>query len=403
LLVPAPRLLDDGELGATPFLIDSLIVDRGLAVIQGRPKVGKTWLLLEIAISLATGQPVLGRFETLRRGPVILVVEESGEQALGRRLQQLCCGRRMAFDDLQDLHVAANRRVRLDDRTWQDRLNEQVRALRPVAILLDPLARLKSDDRDEDSQHQMAPVVSFLRELRESSDGIVAFVHHVGHREGRLRGTSDLEAVWDTKLSLRRSGNIVELASEHRDAADANKLRYRVAVSELEQALRLVTTDDPVESQWAVLDYLHVHSESPRDEIVKGLGRRREDTLRAINELLESGRLVRAASDSSTSRRSRGGEILAIAPSATLMLFRERGNEPEPGDLMRFPAAGNQSEQRNDRPRQPFRDPAPLKGRGAERRAVRAGEVGADRSRRNSVSGPSTQRPLFDDPSKDSR
>ena len=60
------------------MLVDGLIVDHSLAVIVGRWKHGKTWGLLELGISIATGQPAFGVRSIPNPGPVILVLEESG-------------------------------------------------------------------------------------------------------------------------------------------------------------------------------------------------------------------------------------------------------------------------------------------------------------------------------------
>lgn len=82
------------------------------------------------------------------------------------------------------MHVAANRRVRLDERDWQRRLLAAAEVIQPRAIFLDPLVRLKGAGRDENRQNEMAPVLDFMRDLRDASGAAVVFTHHVGH-EGK--------------------------------------------------------------------------------------------------------------------------------------------------------------------------------------------------------------------------
>ena len=41
--------------------------------------MGKTWVLLEFAVSIVTGRPAFDRYEVASPGPVIVVLEESGE------------------------------------------------------------------------------------------------------------------------------------------------------------------------------------------------------------------------------------------------------------------------------------------------------------------------------------
>jgi RecA-family ATPase len=94
-----------------------------------------------------SGRLAFGRFEVTEQGPVILVLEESGRPALHRRLGALTRGHAMTPETLAELHFAANRRVRLDDPAWQDRLLAAIAVVRRRAVSLDPLARLKTPAR----------------------------------------------------------------------------------------------------------------------------------------------------------------------------------------------------------------------------------------------------------------
>jgi len=56
------RPAHDDDPGSTPFLADELIVDGSITAVVGSPKHGKTWVLLDIAIAVETGENALGRF-----------------------------------------------------------------------------------------------------------------------------------------------------------------------------------------------------------------------------------------------------------------------------------------------------------------------------------------------------
>ena len=43
-----------------PMIVEGLI-SKGLTVLGGSPKIGKSWLALDLAISVATGVPFLGK------------------------------------------------------------------------------------------------------------------------------------------------------------------------------------------------------------------------------------------------------------------------------------------------------------------------------------------------------
>jgi AAA domain len=131
-LLDAAELLDRGDPGPTPWLVENLIVDRALTAVVGRWKTTKSYGVLDVCISIATGRPAFERFAIAEPGPVVFVNEESGEAALWRRLDALCRGRAIPPEKLRGrLFVAANRRVKLDDADWQARILEDGLRIRP--------------------------------------------------------------------------------------------------------------------------------------------------------------------------------------------------------------------------------------------------------------------------------
>lgn len=231
-LESATDLLSDPDPGPTPFAIDGLLGEEAICMILGREKVGKTWLVLDFAVSIATGHAALGRFEVMR-GPVILVVEESGRKALQRRLGRICAGRGIKPEETGDLHLAANCGFRLDDPEWRERLLKEAGSIKPRATFLDPLARVKGATVDESRQVEIGPILDAMRELRDSSGGAVVFVHHVGHGNGsRGRGSSDLEAYWESKIRVERRGETISLEASHREASGAGPFRFEPVFGE---------------------------------------------------------------------------------------------------------------------------------------------------------------------------
>src|SRR4051812_35172213 len=94
----ASDLLNEPDPGPTPFAVEGLLVAGSIGAIQGSPKVGKTWLVLELALAIVTGREAFGRFAVPDPGAVILVLEESGRAALRRRLDALTRGTSLAPD-----------------------------------------------------------------------------------------------------------------------------------------------------------------------------------------------------------------------------------------------------------------------------------------------------------------
>jgi hypothetical protein len=89
---------------------------------------------------------------------------------------------------------------------------------------------MKAPGRNENEQTDMAHVIEYVRQLRDETASGVAFVHHTGHQGDHMRGSSDLESVWETRLTWERDGQaaVVTLKSEHREAEAAEPITYRI-------------------------------------------------------------------------------------------------------------------------------------------------------------------------------
>jgi len=328
-LEPADALLREPDPGQTPFAVDGLLVASALGALQGSYKVGKTWLLLDLARAIVTGAPAIGRFAVPEPGPVILVLEESGRAALHRRLDRLARGYRLAPERLAGLHVAANRRVRLDDPEWQERLLAAARAIRPRAIFLDPLVRLKGTGVDENVQGDLAPVFDYLGHLRDETGAAVLFTHHVGHGDKtRMRGSSDLEAVWESKITLSRDkSGVCTVSAEHREAEGTAELRYRLDWHEQSATLRLAPLDGNSDADRSgdLLEHVAANPGQSVDEIAAAVHQRRQEVKRRLGEhegrATEHGTLTRHRvpfADSAGRPRTRDGWTLEPWAAETL-------------------------------------------------------------------------------------
>jgi hypothetical protein len=261
-LESAADLLAEPDPGPTPFVVDGLIVENCIAAIQGPPKASKTWTGLELAMSVVTGLPAFDTFAVLQ-GPAAVILEESGRAALHRRLDALARGRAIEPERLRELHFAANRRVRLNDPEWQKRILDDVAKVKPRIVIFDPLVRLKGATTKENDQDEMAPILDFMRLLRDEAETAVVFVAHTGHNGSHMRGTSDLEGYWESKLALRRlPDRTITVAAEHREAEVTEPFTFRQAWDQ-HGSLRLKLLAEPAQQE----EHEPVASEDERERL----------------------------------------------------------------------------------------------------------------------------------------
>lgn len=202
------------------WLIEGLWTAQGVGILGGNPKGGKTFLGLDIAVSVATGTPCLGSFRVCESGPSLVYLAEDSLQSVRQRVAALARHRRLALSQI-DLHVITASSLRLDRPDDRRRLFEAVETLRPRVLLLDPLVRLHR--LDENESRAVSGLLAHLREIQRRWDVAVVLVHHSrkgGAAQGGegLRGSIDLWAFGDSNLYLRRSHDKILLSMEHRSA-----------------------------------------------------------------------------------------------------------------------------------------------------------------------------------------
>ena len=223
------------------WLIDALWGRQAVGIIGGEPKCGKSFLALDIAVSVAAGVPCLRRFNTDQPGPVLMFAAEDAGHIVRTRLKGIAHAAGADFDSL-DIAVIDVPVLRLDHRSDRQRLEETVQRIRPRLVLLDPLVRLHGVD--ENAVADIAPILGFLRDLQRRFETAVVLVHHsrksAATRPGQaLRGSSELHAWGDSNLYLRRRDNQIVMTVEHRAARGLNDIEIELADDGQGAALRL--------------------------------------------------------------------------------------------------------------------------------------------------------------------
>ena len=205
----------------TQWLVEGLWSDQAVGILGGEPKCCKSFLALDVAVSVASGAACLRQFPVCRSGPVLLFPAEDSLAVVRQRLEGIAAAAQVSFDSLP-VQVITAPTLRLDTPTDRGRLLETVQQLRPVLLILDPLIRLHRVD--ENDATQIAGLLSYLRELQRQFALAVMLVHHArkdsqGSRPGQaLRGSSELHGWGDSNLYMRRKGPQLTLSTEHRAA-----------------------------------------------------------------------------------------------------------------------------------------------------------------------------------------
>jgi hypothetical protein len=202
-VIHARALLEEPDEGDS-MLIDGLLRAGVVSWLAGPPRVYKSFIMMEMAVSLAAGVAALGgTFHVERPRVVVYLQEEGSRRDVRRRLRAIIRGKGLLPANVEpNLLIITNEHWRLDDDEQVNKLvNEVVIPYQPAAIFADPYRNLHhTNENDAGEQMQLMERLLFLRDEFGTSYNVV---HHFGKenlvgktpREGdELRGSSVLWA-----------------------------------------------------------------------------------------------------------------------------------------------------------------------------------------------------------------
>lgn len=200
------------------WAVDQIAPAQGVVTVSGPGGCGKTWMLLDLAIAVATGTKWLGQIEC-QQGSVLIIDEESSERLLTERLTKMCAGRLLDTTSGLPIEFAVQQGVLFDNEDAFALLVSAVEELKPSLIIIDSLVRVHR--ADENSSVAMAAVFSKVKELVRGSNRTVVIADH--HRkpsalpmspEHLVRGSSEKLAFSDSILVLQKRAS-GELTVKH--------------------------------------------------------------------------------------------------------------------------------------------------------------------------------------------
>jgi hypothetical protein len=230
----------------TQWLIEGLWSDQAVGILGGEPKCYKSFLALDVAVSVASGTACLRQFPVRRTGKVLLFPAEDSLAIVRQRLEGIAAMAQVDFPSLP-VEVITAPSLRLDTATDRQRLADTIQKLQPILLVLDPLIRLHRIDENDASQ--VAALLSYLRELQRRFHLAILLVHHArkdsnGSRPGQaLRGSSELHGWGDSNLYMRRKGAQLTLSTEHRAAPSQDHIPLQL--TQAGPALALAALDKP--------------------------------------------------------------------------------------------------------------------------------------------------------------
>lgn len=225
------------------WCVSPILPKQGIGIVAGWPGIGKSWLLLDLAIAVSTGQPWLGRFE-VQKGRVMYVDEDSHDDLIRVRLNKLLNAKGLPGDLGIDFYIQEG--LDLTNVSDYAALQKKIEANKPSLVIMDTLSQVQSED--ENTTKGMSKVFKLVKKLAHDYSCAFLFADHPrrsngfdGGAEERLRGAVTKAGALDAGFFLTRiADNIMVEQIKARytqtmksfelkvidTAADATEVRY---------------------------------------------------------------------------------------------------------------------------------------------------------------------------------
>ncbi len=278
---------------AQRWVLEGLIVDDGLTMLGAKKKMGKTWMVLQIAQAVADGTSVLGRKAS--QGSVIYLCLEDGQRRLQGRLQK-----QRTKPGLPITYIT--RFEPLDGKGFAQ-LKALIQQRVPRLVIIDTLAAAKTAKTDENAAGDMGDLLGDLRRLAQDTHcSILVVAHHgkasYGDPGNDIRGSSAVGGAADVNIGLYKVEDSTAriLKAEGRDLEET-ELRIIFDAAET-WSWQLVGDARQIarnEADQDVLGALAVLGEADAGAVARETGKARPSVIPVLKRLAAEGKLATKA------------------------------------------------------------------------------------------------------------
>ena len=225
-----PTLLSAAELKTMrfdpiKFVVPGYIVE-GLTLLAGKPKIGKSWLLLHAAIAVARGGFTLGDTHCPEGDVLYCALEDNPRRLRSRMAKLIGDGEQTSWPPRLNFVCEMPRLADGGVDFIKDWIEQ---AKHPRLIVVDTLAMVRSPKGREQTQYEADyGSVMALRALANQHNVAIVLVHHLRKAEAEdafdtISGTLGLTGAPDTVIVIRRDPTGTTLHARGRDIVEIEK------------------------------------------------------------------------------------------------------------------------------------------------------------------------------------
>jgi|GEM_PF-1238364 len=205
----ASSLIADKNLTIPNEIVSGLLHAKTKGVLAGSPKIGKSWMILYLAVCIAAGVPFI-KWKTIQ-GNVLYINLEIPKAFMKKRLESI--KERMNLPSLDNLSVWTLRGQNADFDSLLEYILSITQEKKYSLIILDPIYKLMIG-QSEISSSSVGMLGHYIDRLIEKTGAAVVYAHHFTKGNGSKKKATD--RISGSGLFARDADTIITL-TEHEE------------------------------------------------------------------------------------------------------------------------------------------------------------------------------------------
>ena len=299
------------DVRAPKWLIEGIWSEEAHGVIAGEEKTFKSLIAMDLAVSVASGTKFLNHFPVPETGHVLFIQEENPVGFVKDRFEKILVSRGLSGYASRNGSVKLPPRVPMDtalntkfdltseeDIEW---LHETVAHHKSKLLVLDPLY-LMTPGLNENSAHDMVPVLSELLRVKQEHECGVLLIHHYKKQDrenpfnaeaARISGTGAFGRWYESLLLIEKGDepSQVRIVPKHRMEAPTKGLTVDFNMGPMGDPhydpVVTVPKDEAAEMYATIRDTVEANPGVTVAQMAKDLGMRGERLRRFLDKMVD--------------------------------------------------------------------------------------------------------------------
>ena len=292
------RELQQKKLPPINWIVKDLLPE-GLAILAGRPKFGKSWMAMNIAISVAEGNKALGYFDTVKHKVLYIALEDNDRRLQSRINNILNCEIDKSASENLLLMTEKSKLPKLSE-TGLEEIEKIINDEPEIKlIIIDTLGRIRGNTKRHDNNIYQADydLSSGLQGLAIGHHLCIMLIHHTkkaGEENvvDEISGTTGLPGGSDTIIVIKK---VNEQSTLHVTGRDIIENSFSIVFDKQIFTWNVVGKAEEVRTtaeRQAILNTLKTHNrEMKSSEIAKIIEKSPSNTSKLLSKLMNEGRV----------------------------------------------------------------------------------------------------------------